>query len=1143
MLYSDIISVSESFKNSVNIEYDLHSDNKIAEYIPTEDVCEILRYYFNAVNDPKNIRSTIVEGPYGKGKSYLVLSLLHLMMLDDKNEHVLSFLDKLKIVDVNLYNQYIDLKKRSIRLLPVIINSNYHRLPQALNMALKEALSNIGLNKLFPNTAYEICLDVIAKWKKNEGSSEYLITTCFEKTGISLDELEKGIREYDMESFDKFVRLYNCIVNGLEFNPFASDDVVKNYKDIAHELGKYGYTGLFIVFDEFSKFIEAENDNLSQDLRVLQDLAEASNRSGKMEQLHLCCITHKALNSYYKNKKETTANAFKTVEGRFKEIRFNRSMNQNYRIISLTLKKNDGFNNAFNKFYKQNAAFYNKTENLELLNGVDRDLISKGCFPLNPLTTYSVIHVAEKIAQNERTLFTFISDNDSNSLNSFIRNNGTGLFNVDKIYDYFANLLEKSEDDSFRKISYKTQVCLSKLTDNFERSIVKTLAVIKLIDDDAFSPSLEMISACLMATEQEVLAKLNVLCDANILKKSFSTEYYDFALASSKTIDKKVEAFIATKAKKENISAILNVIFDNVFVLPRKYNATHKMTRFYRELYITDNELMSLTSFDSYYDKYFADGFIFRVLNTGNSTTIKAHYDSISNNQRVILKNTDKSISDSIVNEILRISALQMILADKQLENDVKDETRLIVSDEINELKYVLEDMFSTPDICSFYEASRFNELTSIIFEREFNRTPVINLEMMNKESELTPQYAKPRATVVNMYISGNLELITQYSETSPEATVYNAVKETETTEKRTVLDHIKGALKSSEEEKISAVEVIEPLKKAPFGLRNGILPLMIAMAVYEMNDNIILYFDKREIDLNADNIVKVVENPERYSFAVFEGSQEKDDYISEVMGIFNVPNKNSYRENVKASVESIQKWFRGLPRLVVNCSKRNNYLELDSKFLEIKSIFTSFNINEHETLMYKLPKLFGSYKNTVKALKNFKKSANAIVNDYTCSIAQQIKTILNENSDGSLYNVFTNWIATVNAKGRVLEDKEKELISVFDIANYDDNSVVNSIAVVLTKLQVTDWSNDDKKTILDFIQKLVDNISEKALINDIVGDNQSTTVTQMENVEISAIGRLLMNNIDEAFEEFGDSVSNEEKIAIMMKYLNSLTK
>ena len=46
-----------------------------------------------------------------------------------------------------------------------------------------------------------------------------------------------------------------------------------------------------------------------------------------------------------------------------------------------------------------------------------------------------------------------------------------------------------------------------------------------------------------------------------------------------------------------------------------------------------------------------------------------------------------------------------------------------------------------------------------------------------------------------------------------------------------------------------------------------------------------------------------------------------------------------------------------------------------------------------------------------------------------------------------------------------------------------------------------------------------------------------------MENVEISAMGRLLMNNIDEAFEEFGDSVSNEEKIAIMMKYLNRLTK
>ena len=46
-----------------------------------------------------------------------------------------------------------------------------------------------------------------------------------------------------------------------------------------------------LCLDEFSKFIDADNDSLLLDLKILQDLAEAAQRSGKDSQLHLCCIT------------------------------------------------------------------------------------------------------------------------------------------------------------------------------------------------------------------------------------------------------------------------------------------------------------------------------------------------------------------------------------------------------------------------------------------------------------------------------------------------------------------------------------------------------------------------------------------------------------------------------------------------------------------------------------------------------------------------------------------------------------------------------------------------------------------------------------------------------------------------------------
>lgn len=53
------------------------------------------------------------------------------------------------------------------------------------------------------------------------------------------------------------------------------------------------------------------------------------------------------------------------------------------------------------------------------------------------------MQLSEKIAQNERTLFTFLTDDDQNGLKYFISNNSKGLFNVSKIYDYFKPLFKR----------------------------------------------------------------------------------------------------------------------------------------------------------------------------------------------------------------------------------------------------------------------------------------------------------------------------------------------------------------------------------------------------------------------------------------------------------------------------------------------------------------------------------------------------------------------------------------------------------------------------------------------------------------------------------------------------------------------------
>ena len=84
MKYSELIEVNEGFQASVNLEYDLNKISKVRSYIPTEQSVRVLgaflrSYYYNT--ESQN-RATVLIGPYGRGKSHLLLVLSALTSLD-----------------------------------------------------------------------------------------------------------------------------------------------------------------------------------------------------------------------------------------------------------------------------------------------------------------------------------------------------------------------------------------------------------------------------------------------------------------------------------------------------------------------------------------------------------------------------------------------------------------------------------------------------------------------------------------------------------------------------------------------------------------------------------------------------------------------------------------------------------------------------------------------------------------------------------------------------------------------------------------------------------------------------------------------------------------------------------------------------
>ena len=142
-----------------------------------------------------------------------------------------------------------------------------------------------------------------------------------------------------------------------------------------------GYAGIFFVFDEFSKFLDTDSSSYSEELRTLQEVYELCNNTGFETQIHICSIIHKPISYYAKNKSQTRKNNFKTIEGRVKELFFNRSVFENFNLIEHAILKRRGFDVVFNAVFAKHKRFWDTMELQPIVYGFLQSSVQQNCFP------------------------------------------------------------------------------------------------------------------------------------------------------------------------------------------------------------------------------------------------------------------------------------------------------------------------------------------------------------------------------------------------------------------------------------------------------------------------------------------------------------------------------------------------------------------------------------------------------------------------------------------------------------------------------------------------------------------------------------------------------------------------------------------
>ncbi|OBR95140.1 hypothetical protein CLRAG_09780 [Clostridium ragsdalei P11] len=1193
---NEIIKVNDGFKRAVNLYLNLNKTDKILSYIPTKSSVNILNQYMESVLKNKEQASVLI-GPYGKGKSHLLLVLLAVLSLertDENNKTIKKVIEAVKNVDVVVANQMENIWNEKKRFLPIIISSSYSDLNQAFLLALNDVLKREGLTDLVPDTYYSAAVESVENWKNNYAETFNKFVEIIKEKNISYTEIIADLNGYDKNALDVFCSIYPKLTSGSKFNPMINTDILPLYKSINEKLcANYQYRGIYIVFDEFSKFIESrDKKSVGNEMKLLQDICELAGESSKNAQLFITLVTHKSIKEYANYLGQNIINSFLGIEGRIVERYFTTSSKNNYELIQNAIIKKDNkfaeYPELSGYFTEENAKkYYDIPVFRTMFEYKDfKKIIWKGCFPLNPLSAYVLLNISEKVAQNERTLFTFISKDETNSMARYVRKHNISIsnswtVNADVVYDYFKNEFQKDISNTFVHDEWlKSDYAISKTDDENEKKILKCLALINIINkpDELSARALFLYLASQIDETENILDEL---VKKDLIYQKGSTNCYSFKTRVGADLKHEIKKRRSVKGEKYNISSVFENTSGMNFEIPKQYNQDFYMTRYFRYEFIDYETFMSIDKSDSFFDENkFCDGKILLIICAGDEKPNKQKIIEKLNlykDQRIIV--IKPGIVYTSINLIQDYEILKELTKDKNfIENnqvlikeiDIFEEE---ISNEINDyiekaysLKNEAEAYYFNGDKAVAYLHSDINRLVSEICRKYFNKTPVINNELINKNQITSSPIKKARKAIIDYILSGkNNE--TFYKGTNPEATIYrttfirtNILDKNPDTGMKSILKEFLDFMKECSVKCESLDIIIKKLISSPYGMRKGVIPLYLAYVLGSKIDDIVVYFGTKEVLLTSDIVINMVKKPEDYKLLVASESIEREQYIEGLLKTFNVEDSyNLSSSRLNNIILSMQRWFRALPQFTRNFKKKCSLFSNENLFnvmLMLKPLLQKADANPYEILFVKLPEACSDDRNlddTLKIIQEFKKMLESHMNYVIKQTIKETILIFDKKGKQDLYHTLKEWYEKQSnmSKEGLYDNKITGLMNfIQELDTYDDISIVEKVVKIISNVYIENWNDNSleeyKKELIkvkEEIEKISDvkeNMKNKKILS-FIDSNGNKIERYYESVSENT-GSIMRNIFEDTLDDFTD-LSVNEKVAILLEMIEKILK
>ncbi|WP_226582584.1 hypothetical protein [Halobacillus litoralis] len=1124
-----MITSKSKFKSSVNIKLDLGSEWIQERYIPTpthlESLSGVLQGFFTGGH-----KSHILVGSYGSGKSMigaLIANIASKNVNTDILDQLIEKFDKVNTDESTIIELLNKMKETNKVYLPVVINGKQGRLREVVISSIHNTLKKFNLDFTIPSFVGEIN-SIIKLWEDNFFETYKQFNDMLEKENWNIKRFIKDIEAYDVNAIEWFQKSYPMLTAGAELSLSYDHDITDDLSYILSELDKKGF-GIFLVYDEFGRFLQSiDKYETVEAMQDIQDIAEIADHH-ESENFNVLLITHRNLKQYFLSYGEELQNEFNRIQGRFRMYNTHSDPATFIRLASEVTSEYRANNTEEYKFESEII----KYDLFPELNGREKkSILVEKSFPIHPATLFALPRLANAVAQNERTLFTFLESNEEGGLKKYFEDHNTWYY-IDSLFKYFEPAIREFSNDSLIGKSYLRYLKVHKKVNRSETSKLE-LQLLRLLTlwDIANLNSRQKLSKDFIAFSlgwsiQTVNEIINILESKKLIRYRLFDSNWEIFEGSSVDVNKKIDEKLKVGFKKLRRLELLNDILENKFAYPKRYNDERNMIRFatIHPVYASN---LSLEYASKHLD---GDMAILYILLDEEVKVVKEKILNMSKeNQRLIYALPKKSLGD-IDGNLSKLAAIEQLLEDKYFlnEDSIVEEELLKIKENLTFVtRELLEPIVEFKNSYWIHDGEdlkikskiSLSENLSVIMGGIYNQTPVINNESFNRR-KISKQQLNAAKEVVDSIINkkdmnfkGAAKLI--YASIVKNNKINEQEESVEIKELRKALKKI---IKTGQGDFLDLINIF---KEKPFGIREPNIPVLLT-AILKNDWKYIMFYHKDGSyinDLDGDILYdRMLDMPENYTFSyqVVENKyKEIIDIIDICFGIFKDEYDSSYHPSVRIN-RMLLKWFRGLPKITQKTNKLSNEAVMFKQLIK-KGEF------EPDVALKGIFELNPD----IELIQNIKEECE----QYSDRHMELIENTIFDLTNTSSYEELLSYVQKQNEIIKV-DNKFFKVVSQSNKDNWIDN-----LARELVGVYRLDWSDATDEVFSKTIKSSVELVESSHLEEEYYQIKAEDRTMAIPKTELSSKGMVIYSNVKTDLELMARKLPKEEIKALLYKLL-----